>query len=90
MASLDPLLKPTWRRLLLFPIQCKKTWLLYKKAVACFWTPKEINFSHDLKDWSCLTGNEKILIGNVLTFFATSDELVMENLAENFLQSATT
>lgn len=86
MASLDSLLKPTWRRLVLFLIQCKKTRHLYNKAMACFRTFEEINFFYDLEDWNSPTGNEKILIGNVLAFFAANDKIVMVNVAENSLQ----
>lgn len=73
-ASLDPLLKLTWGRLVLFPIQSEKTWHLYKKAMACSWTPEEINVPHDLQDWNSFTGKERILIGNVLAFLPQSTD----------------
>lgn len=71
---------------MLFTIQCKKTLFLYEKTVAFFGALEKISFFHGLKDWNSPTKNQKILIGNVFPFFAASDGLVNENLAENFLQ----
>ncbi|XP_055332322.1 uncharacterized protein LOC129584229 [Paramacrobiotus metropolitanus] len=68
-----------------FPIECDEAWEMYKKAVACFWTPEEINLSHDTRQWPMLSQFERDILGNVLAFFAASDGIVMENLAENFL-----
>ena len=40
--------------------------------------------SNDIRDWESLTENEKYFVKNVLSFFAASDGIVNENLAENF------
>jgi ribonucleoside-diphosphate reductase beta chain len=61
-------------------------WQFYKKAEASFWTAEEIDLSQDLIDWNeKLTDDERHFIKHVLAFFAASDGIVNENLAENFL-----
>jgi ribonucleoside-diphosphate reductase beta chain len=43
-------------------------------------------FHHDLTDWSTkLNDDEKYFIKHILAFFAASDGIVNENLAENFV-----
>lgn len=39
----------------------------------------------DLSDWETLNDNERYFIKNILAFFAASDGIVNENLAENFV-----
>ena len=74
------------QRYTLFPISPTEEDLykLYKKAVACFWTVEEIDFSRDREDWEKLTYNEQNFIKQVLAFFAGSDGIVQENLATRF------
>lgn len=57
---------------------------MYKKQKASFWTAEEIDLGQDLKDWEKLNDGEKHFIKHVLAFFAASDGIVLENLAENF------
>lgn len=82
----EPILKENKDRFVLFPIQHNDIWEFYKKAEASFWTAEEIDLSQDLKDWSnTMTDDEKHFIKHVLAFFAASDGIVNENLAENFV-----
>ena len=46
---------------------------------------KKIDLSQDLKDWENLNDGERHFISHVLAFFAASDGIVNENLAENFV-----
>jgi ribonucleotide reductase beta subunit family protein with ferritin-like domain len=69
----------------IYPITDDLSWSYYKKAVASFWTAEEIDLSKDLEDWNNLTNDEKNFIKNILAFFASSDILVNDNLAERFL-----
>lgn len=73
-------------RYTLFPIPSgeEDLYKLYKKAVASFWTPEEIEFAKDKEDWEKLTENEQYFIKHVLAFFAGSDGIVQENLASRF------
>lgn len=81
----EPILKENKDRFVLFPIEKNDIWQFYKKAEASFWTAEEIDLSQDLKDWNNLNDGERHFISHVLAFFAASDGIVNENLAENFL-----
>lgn len=81
----EPILKENKDRFVLFPIQHPDIWEFYKKAEASFWTAEEIDLGQDLKDWEQLNDGERHFISHVLAFFAASDGIVNENLAENFL-----
>ena len=72
-------------RFILFPIQHNEIWTMYKKQVASFWTVEEINLSQDTKDWATLKDDERYFIKHVLAFFAASDGIVLENLAQRFV-----
>ncbi len=58
---------------------------MYKDQMACFWTVDEIDLGSDLRDWATLSNDEKHFIKNVLAFFAASDGIVLENLAQRFM-----
>lgn len=74
-------------RYVLFPIRHQKIWTSYKGAVSTFWTAEEVPLSKDIKDWTdMLNDNERYFIKNILAFFAGSDGIVMENLANRFMK----
>ena len=82
----EPLLKENKDRFVLFPIKHDDIWQYYKKAEASFWTAEEIDLHQDLTDWNNkLNDDERYFIKHVLAFFAASDGIVNENLAENFV-----
>ena len=82
----EPILEANENRFVLFPIQHDDIWSFYKRAEASFWTAEEIDLSPDLIDWeNKLNDNERHFVKHVLAFFAASDGIVNENLAENFL-----
>ena len=80
----EPLLNDVDDRFVIFPIRHPDLWAKYKQHMAVFWTPEEIDLSKDMKDWERLSDNERHFIKNILGFFAGSDGIVMENLAERF------
>jgi len=82
----EPLLKENNGRFVIFPIKYHDIWEFYKKAEASFWTAEEIDLSSDLNDWEKLNDGERHFISNILAFFAASDGIVNENLAENFVK----
>ncbi len=84
-AAAEPILQENANRFVLFPIQHNDIWEFYKKAEASFWTAEEIDLSQDLKDWGNLNDGERHFISHVLAFFAASDGIVNENLAEHFV-----
>ena len=86
MEQKEPILVANNNRFVLFPIQHDDIWAFYKKAEASFWTAEEIDLQADLIDWDTkLNDNERHFVKHVLAFFAASDGIVNENLAENFL-----
>lgn len=81
----EPLLAEDENRYVMFPIQDKSIWDMYKKQVDCFWRAEEIDLSKDQKDWDKLTDDEKYYIKMIIAFFAGSDGIVLENLAGRFM-----
>jgi ribonucleoside-diphosphate reductase beta chain len=83
----EPLLKENPNRFVLFPIEHNDIWKFYKTSEASFWTAEEIDLSPDIIDWETkLNDNERHFIKHVLAFFAASDGIVNENLAENMVR----
>lgn len=82
----EPLLSENSNRFVIFPIQHDDIWKFYKTAEASFWTAEEIELNQDLADWKeKLNDDERHFIKHVLAFFAASDGIVNENLAEHFV-----
>lgn len=80
----EPILKENPNRFVLFPIKYNDIWKMYKEQVASFWTAEEIDLYNDINDWEKLNSDEQHFIKHVLAFFAASDGIVTENLAEQF------
>ncbi|WP_348813226.1 ribonucleotide-diphosphate reductase subunit beta [Flavobacterium maritimum] len=86
MTQVEPILQENKNRFVIFPIKHHDIWEWYKKMEASFWTAEEIDLSQDLNDWNNkLNDDEKYFIKHILAFFAASDGIVNENLAENFV-----
>ena len=86
MSNIEPILRPNKDRFVIFPIQHNDIWDWYKKQEASFWTAEEIDLEQDVIDWeNKLNDDEKYFIKHILAFFAASDGIVNENLAENFV-----
>ncbi len=86
MNALEPILQENKNRFVIFPIKHHDIWEWYKKMEASFWTAEEIDLSQDLNDWNNkLNDDERYFIKHILAFFAASDGIVNENLAENFV-----
>jgi ribonucleotide reductase beta subunit family protein with ferritin-like domain len=84
-SNVEPLLQENPGRFVLLPITYPDIWEMYKKQMASFWTAEEIDLHQDLSDWeNKLNDNEKHFIKYVLAFFAASDGIVLENLAQKF------
>ena len=86
MSAIEPILQENKDRFVIFPIKHQDIWEWYKKQEACIWTAEEIDLHTDLSDWNNkLNADEKYFIKHILAFFAASDGIVNENLAENFV-----
>jgi ribonucleoside-diphosphate reductase beta chain len=84
---MEPILTENPNRFVIFPIQHHDLWDFYKKSEASFWTAEEIDLAADLTDWRTkLNDEERYFVKNILAFFAASDGIVNENLAENFVR----
>ena len=81
----EPLLTSSEQRYVMFPIQNKAIWRMYKKQVECFWRAEEVDLSKDLTSWATLNTDEQFFIKMILAFFAASDGIVNENLAVRFM-----
>ncbi|ACH46846.1 putative ribonucleotide reductase small subunit [Feldmannia species virus] len=57
---------------------------LYKKEIACFWTVEEMDLSEDVECWDKSSSDEQHFIIHILAFFASLDQIVMENVSVNF------
>lgn len=85
-SAVEPILQENEDRFVIFPIKHHDLWEWYKKCEACFWTAEEIDLHQDLADWNNkLSDDERYFIKHILAFFAASDGIVNENLAENFV-----
>jgi len=85
--NIEPILKENPNRFVLFPIEHDDIWNFYKKSEASFWTAEEIDLHQDIMDWeNKLSDNERHFLKHVLAFFAASDGIVNENLAENMVR----
>lgn len=86
MTQAEPILQENKNRFVIFPIKHHDIWEWYKKMEASFWTAEEINLDQDIPDWQHkLNDDERYFIKHILAFFAASDGIVNENLAENFV-----
>jgi len=84
--AVEPILQENKDRFVIFPIQHHDLWEWYKKSQASIWTAEEIDLHQDLSDWSNkLNDDERYFIKHIIAFFAASDGIVNENLAENFV-----
>jgi ribonucleoside-diphosphate reductase beta chain len=84
--KMEKILQENPDRFVIFPIQHNDIWQYYKQSESAMWIAEEIDLYDDMKDWEKLNENEKHFIKNVLAFFAASDGIVNENIAENFLR----
>lgn len=82
----EPILSENKNRFVIFPIQHSDIWDWYKKQEASFWIAEEIDLHQDVTDWKTkLNDDERYFVKHILAFFAASDGIVNENLAENFV-----
>lgn len=81
----EELLTEDEERFVMFPVKHDDIWQMYKKQVDCFWRAEEIDLTKDMDSWKTLTDNERYFIKMIIAFFAASDGIVLENIAERFM-----
>ena len=80
----EPLLAAE-QRLTVYPLHHPDIWQHYKRQLASFWTPEEIDFSKDRDQWNTkLTEDERRFVRSILAFFAASDSVVSLNIMNSF------
>jgi ribonucleoside-diphosphate reductase beta chain len=84
MTDENILFKESDDRFTLYPVRDQKIWDFYKNSVSAFWTPEEIDFKGDDKDFDNLTDDERHFIKMILAFFASADGVVNENIVNRF------
>ena len=82
----ESLLDATEDRFTIFPIRHQDVWDRYKQHMSVIWMAEEIDLSKDMAHWEKLTDGERHFIKNIIGFFAGSDGIVMENLANRFMR----
>ena len=83
--STEYLLDKTNARLTVHPIKEDDIWMFYKKMMATYWTPEEIDFSKDYNDFQKMSSDSQHFIKMILAFFAASDIIVNINLSERLI-----
>jgi ribonucleoside-diphosphate reductase beta chain len=82
----EPMLRENKKRYTIEPIQHPRYYEHYKKMQSLLWTKEEIPLTQDVEDFDfALNEDERFFLKNVLAFFAASDGIVNENIAENFV-----
>jgi ribonucleoside-diphosphate reductase beta chain len=83
----EPLLQES-NRLTIRPLDSHYAplWNCYKKQQSSFWITEEIDLTEDVRQWVKLDKDIKYFLKHILAFFATSDEIVGENLSTRFIQ----
>lgn len=84
-SNFEPLFSPNPDRFVVFPINYPDIWEFYKKAQSSFWLAEEIDLVDDITHWTKLGKDEQHFIKMILAFFAATDGIVNENLAQRFM-----
>ena len=82
----DPILTESHKRHVMFPIEYQDVWDTYKKQIDCFWRVEEVDLTKDKDQWNNLNDDERFFIKMILSFFASSDGIVIENLGKRFME----
>ena len=84
LEKLEPLFAEE-QRYTVYPIVHLDIWQHYKRQLASFWTPEEIDFSKDRTQWNTLlTDEERTFVRGILAFFSASDSVVSLNIMNSF------
>jgi ribonucleoside-diphosphate reductase beta chain len=83
---IEPILREESGRFVILPVDPKyqDLWDLYITHMNAFWTPTEIDYAADIKEYNNLDKETQTFIEYILAFFAGSDGIVIENLLSNF------
>jgi len=77
------------KRDVLLPIQYPTLWKVFKKQQAVVWTTEEIDFANDKTGFNTLDREAQHFLLTIISFFASSDLLILDNLMEQFMGEVT-
>ena len=77
------------KRDVLLPIQYPSLWKVFKKQQAVIWTTEEIDFASDKAGFDALDEDARHFLLTIISFFASSDLLILDNLMEQFMGEVT-
>ena len=80
---------PANKRDVLLPIRYPSLWRVFKKQQAVIWTTEEIDFAADEDGWRTLDEASRHFLLTIISFFASSDLLILDNLMEQFMSEVT-
>jgi ribonucleotide reductase beta subunit family protein with ferritin-like domain len=80
----EPITKAVLNKFVTYPVQYPDLKSLADKALAQFWTVSEVDLSKDPADWDKCDYKIKRVLTHALSFFAGADELVNQNINNNF------
>jgi ribonucleoside-diphosphate reductase beta chain len=66
----------------LHPIVNGAVWELYEAALACVWTPNDLTWTDDRRDYETLSAREQELLKHTMAFFAFADHVVADAVGE--------
>lgn len=81
----EPLFIENKKRYTIFPIEHSDIWKMAVVAEDLDWKDREIDLSKDYLDWIKFEPREQLFIKNILAFFASSDGVIIENLASTLM-----
>lgn len=82
---MNPLFDETRNRYVLHPVVYQDVYDLAERAEAALWTTGEVPLKDDKRQFDALPAETQLWIKHVLAFFAASDGIVNENLAQRFM-----
>lgn len=84
--DIEPLVEENPCRFTMFPIEHMPIYEMYLTHKKTVWFAEEIDLSQDEQCWNQLSDPERHFLSCVLAFFASSDGIVLENLALRFFK----
>jgi ribonucleoside-diphosphate reductase subunit M2 len=80
----NPLLNGIKDRIAVFPILFPRLQKAFKNHQSAIWSSEELDIKADRNSWKSLSEPIRQYLENILSYFAVADNIVVENLTENF------
>lgn len=80
----EPILTPNPDRFMVDPVQHPDLYHYYKTHFDMFWRVEQVDLSHDKRAYDAMPKKCQTFLIAILSYFATADALIMDNLGKNF------